>query len=158
RRWTRRAIAMPLLIAIAVLTPLAVATLRPAKLSAQPQVELDAARLEAPFLRAHLAPDETAMVNITSYFAWFADRPMAELVIADSVRFAASVQRLKTRWAVLPDDAIPELAARYPEGRLPGALHFDHTSAAPGFTVYRVDAAAEPAPRPPASLPVRRTH
>lgn len=155
-----RALAVPGLVALAVLTPLVVAAVRPAVLAAYVPDEIDAARLEAPFLRAHLRPDETAMVNTTSYFAWFADRPMAELVIADSARFVASVRRLKTRWAVLPQAMLPELAARYPDRRLPGALVFDRESTAPGYAVYRVElsagsAAGESAPR---GLPPVRTH
>ena len=136
-----RAVGVPALIALALLTPLAVAAVRPRMLAARVPVEMDAARLEAPFLRAHLAPDETAMVNITSYFAWFADRPMAELVVADSARFADSVRRLRTRWAVLPDAMLPELAAHYPERHLPAALRFDRVSVAPGYSVYRVEPA-----------------
>jgi hypothetical protein len=132
--------------------------MRPARLRAEVPVEIEAARLEAPFLSSHLAPDETAMVNITSYFAWFADRPMAELVIADSSRFVASVRRLRTRWAVLPDAMRPTLAALYPEGRLPPALEFDHASAAGGYTVYRVVVPPEPATRGASSLPGRRAH
>lgn len=154
----RHPFAMRSLLALAVITPLAVAAMRPARLRAEVPVEIEAARLEAPFLSSHLAPDETAMVNITSYFAWFADRPMAELVIADSSRFVASVRRLRTRWAVLPDAMRPTLAALYPEGRLPPALEFDHASAAGGYTVYRVVVPPEPATRGASSLPGRRAH
>jgi hypothetical protein len=152
-----RAVGVPALIALALLTPFAVAAVRPGRLAAQIPAEIDAARLEAPFLRSHLAADETAMVEVTSYFAWFADRPMAELVVADSARFADSVRRLHTRWAVLPDAMVPELAAHYPERRLPAALVFDRVSAAPGYSVYRVELpAAVPADRAP-SLPLPAT-
>jgi hypothetical protein len=151
-----RPIVMRGCIALAVVTPLAVAAIRPAKLAAYIPVEIDAARLEAPFLRSHLALDETAMVNVTSYFAWFADRPMAELVIADSTRFVESVRRLKTRWAVLPDAMRPALAALYPDGRLPAALEFERASVAPGYTVYRVVVPRETAAGSASSLPARR--
>lgn len=145
--------ALAALVALAALTPLAVAAMRPSWLAGQINPELDAARLEAPFLEARLGPQETAMVEITSYFAWFSGRPMAELVIADSTRFAASVERLHTRWAILPVSEVPALAAHYPDGRLPAALEFDRPSAAPGYAVYRVVSAA---PRPEArSLPLR---
>ena len=144
----RRAFAVPGLIALAVVTPLAVAAARPSRLAAQVPVEIEAARLEAPFLRGHLAQDQSAMVNVTSYFAWFADRPMAELVVADSARFVERVRTLKTRFAVLPDQMLPALASHYPAGRLPAALVFDHASAAPGYTVYRVELPGDPRLRP----------
>ena len=153
-----RLAAASVLVALAVITPLAVAALRPQYIAARPEIEIDAARLEAPFLRDHLAADETAMVNMTSYFAWFADRPMAELVIADEVRFAESARRLRTRFAVLPDAALPGLAARYPDGRLPAELVFDHASAAPGYTVYRVELPPPQAGDSSPPLPPRRAH
>jgi hypothetical protein len=145
RRGAGLRVAVPALLALAVLTPLAVAALRPAKLAAYRPVEIEAARLEAPFLRAHLAPDESAMVDVTSYFAWFADRPMAELVVADSAHFADSVGRLRSRWAVLPDTELRSLAEHYPDHRLPKALVFDHAAAAPGYTVFRIERPSPPA-------------
>ena len=152
----RPALAVPGLIALALITPLAVAALRPARLAADVPVEMEVARLEAPFLREHLGPNQSAMVNITSYFAWFADRPMAELVVADSARFVERVRRLNTHFAVLPDAMLPALAAHYPGGRLPGALVFDHASAAPGYTVYRVVVPHETDAGEASRLPGRR--
>jgi len=104
--------------------------------------EIDAARAEAPFLRAHLAPDESVMVVTTSLYSWFADRFSVHLVIADEPRFMEVVRRLKVRYAALPSSRLDEFAARYPDQRLPRALVLDHRDDARDVTVFRVDAAA----------------
>jgi hypothetical protein len=100
--------------------------------------EIEAARAEAPFLRARLAPDESVMVLTTSLWSWYLDRPSVHLVIADEARFLATVRRLKVRWAALPTSRIPTLAARFPGGRLPRALRLHHADPARDVTVFRV--------------------
>lgn len=150
--WTWRAIAsqplwrglegrhLLLLVALAnVALPVAIA--RRALLHQAPP-EIDAARAEAPFLRAHLAPDESVMVVTTSLYSWFADRFSVHLVIADEPHFMEVVQRLKVRYAALPTSRLAEFAAHYPEHRLPRALVLDHRDDAHDVTVFRVDAAA----------------
>ena len=133
-----RSNAVLVVVALAILGPLVVAIRRPAQLERQIPTELEAARHEAPFLRAHLAPGEAAMVNVTSYWAWFTDRPAVHVVVADSARFMDTVRRLKVRWAALPTAELPALIAHYPDHRLPGALEPDHADAARGIVVYRV--------------------
>jgi hypothetical protein len=103
-----------------------------------PSPEIEAAIHEAPFLRAHLGPDESVMVVTTSFWSWFADRPSVHLVIADDARFAETVRRLKVRWAALPTSRIPQFAARYPGGRLPALLTFHHEDPARDVTVFQV--------------------
>jgi hypothetical protein len=120
-----------------------------------------AARAEAPFLRAHLSPDEAVMALTTSFYAYWADRPAVYLPIADTPRFMEVVRRLKVRYAALPTSALAELAARYPGGRLPATLVLDHVNEADDVSVFRVvDAAAgtraTPGPDPghgPAAVP-----
>src|SRR5262249_40420311 len=130
--------------ALGAIGPLVVAFTRPAHLEAYRPAELAAARHEAPFLRARLGPDESVMVNTTSYWAWVLDPPAVHFVVADSAGFMGTVRRLKVRWAVLPTTEIPTFAARFPGGRLPAALSVDHVD--PGVTVYQVsDPARNPA-------------
>jgi len=131
-------LAVPLIILIAVLGPIAVAILRPRTLERTRPPELDAAIHEAPFLRAHLAPGEAVMANTTSYWAYFSDRPAVHLVVADSARFVDTVRRLRVRWAILPTADLPELAAHYPDRRMPSVLVPERADARRGVTVYRV--------------------
>jgi hypothetical protein len=49
--------------------------------------EIEAAQALAPELRARLAPDESAMVVTTSFYAWFAGPADGALVIADERDF-----------------------------------------------------------------------
>ena len=140
-----------LAVLIAALGPLAVAVFRPSRLPGTLTSEAAAAEREAPFLRARLAPDEAVMVNITSYWAWFTDRPAVHIVVADSARFMATVRRLKVRWAAIPSAEIPDLKAHYPERRLPPALVLDHVDAAEGISMFRVmvpDGAGSPTSGP----------
>jgi hypothetical protein len=109
-------------------------------------LEIQAAQHEVPFLREHLAPDESVMVLVTSFWAWYADRPAVHLVIADDPRLAEVFARLKVRYAALPTSRLPEFAAHYPGGRLPAALVVDHELPEYDFTVFRVVAAPVPAP------------
>jgi hypothetical protein len=102
------------------------------------QAELDAARSEAPMLRARLAPDEAVMVVSTSYYSWFTDRPTVHFVIADEARFMETVRRLRVRMAALPTSRLAEFAERYPDHRLPRALVFDHADPARDVTVFTV--------------------
>jgi hypothetical protein len=74
----------------------------------------------------------------TSYYAYWVDRPAVYLVIAEPPRFMNEVRRLKVRYAALPTSRLAEIAARYPGGRLPAALLFDHADAATDVTVFRV--------------------
>lgn len=100
--------------------------------------EVDAAIAEAPFLKSRLAPDEAVMVVTTSFYSWYADRPSVHLVIADEARFAATVRRLKVRYAALPTSRLAEFARRFPEGRLPGMLVPDHEDPARDVTVFAI--------------------
>jgi len=104
--------------------------------------EVDAAIAEAPFLAAHLAPDEAVMVVTTSFYSWFADRNSVHLVIADDAGFAATVRRLRVRYAALPSSRLAEFAARYPGGHLPDMLVLDHVDPQRDVTVFRVEDAA----------------
>jgi hypothetical protein len=108
-----------------------------------------AARAEAPFLRAHLEPDEAVMALTTSFYAYWADRPAVYIPIADTPRFMEVVRRLKVRYAAFPTSALAMLAARYPDGRLPATLVFDHANDADDVTVFRVvDTADGTRPKP----------
>jgi hypothetical protein len=100
--------------------------------------EIAAARHEAGFLHAHLAPDEAVLAVTTSYWSWFSQRPSVYLVIADEPRFDAVMRRLKVRWAALPTSRLGEFAARYPSGALPRALVFDHADSVRDVTVFAV--------------------
>jgi hypothetical protein len=104
--------------------------------------EIEAAQAEAPFLRAHLKPDESAMVMTTSFYSWFADRPTVHLVIADDARFMETVSRLRVRAAILPISRLAEFAERYPDRRLPRALVLDHLDRARDAAVFLVSPAA----------------
>jgi len=119
-----------LLVAVAVRT---VSSVGPAQ-----SPELAAARAEAPFLRAHLAPGEAVMAETTSYWAWFADRPAVHPVVADPARFESVMRRLRVRYAALPTSRLAEFAARSPGGKLPEALILDHANAACDISVFEV--------------------
>ncbi len=108
--------------------------------------EIAAARAESAFLKSRLRPDEAAMVVTTSYYSWFADRPMVHLVIADERSFMETVRRLRVRAAVLPTSRLAEFAARYPERRLPRALELDHANGALDVTVFTVREAPATSP------------
>jgi len=133
-----RALAVPAVLALALIGPLVVAFTRPALLARQVEPELAAARHEAPFLRERLTPDEAVMAKTTSYWAWFTDRPAVHFVVADSVRFMETVRRLNVRWAALPTSGLDTLASRCPGGRLPAALSIDHADPDRDVTVFRV--------------------
>jgi 4-amino-4-deoxy-L-arabinose transferase-like glycosyltransferase len=100
--------------------------------------EIEAAQALAPELRARLAPDESAMVVTTSFYAWFADRPMVHLVIADERDFMATVRRLKVRLAALPSSRLAQLAARFPAGHLPPQLVLERSDPALDVTLFSV--------------------
>ena len=97
-----------------------------------------AARAEAPFLRAHLGPDESVMALTTSFYAYWADRHAVFIVIADTPDFMDVVRRLHVRYAAFPTSQLDDLAARYPGGRLPPALVVDHADSTADVTVFRV--------------------
>ncbi|HYM82290.1 MAG TPA: glycosyltransferase family 39 protein [Candidatus Limnocylindria bacterium] len=134
----RREIAAVLVLVLAAIGPLVVTLRQPGRVSVEPALEIAAARHYTPFLRSRLARDEAVMVETTSYWAWFVDRPVVHLVIADSTRFLETVHRLKVRWAVLPTRLLPTLASHYPDHRLPAALVLDREDTARGVTLYRV--------------------
>ena len=66
--------------------------------------------------------------------------------VRDSARFQETVRRLKVRWAAIPTEQIPELAAHYPERRLPSVLVFDHADAESGIQVFRIVLPGPPTP------------
>jgi len=101
-------------------------------------LEIQAAQHEVPFLREHLQPDESVMVLVTSFWAWYVDRPAVHLVIADDQRLNEVFTRLKVRYAALPTSRLAEFAGYYPGGRLPAALVVDHELSDYDFTVFRV--------------------
>jgi len=127
-------------LALAAIGPLVAVLRQPARVF-PPHPEIAAAREYAPWLQARLAPDEAVMVMTTSYWAWFVDRPVVHLVIADSTDFLEEVRRLKVRWAVLPTEALPPRIARYPDRRLPRALVVEGRDPVLGVTRYRVEPA-----------------
>jgi hypothetical protein len=100
--------------------------------------ELEAARAEAPVLRARLGSDEAVLCLTTSYWAWFADRPAVHWIMADEPMFDAAMRRLKVRVAALPTSQLPLLASRSPGGRLPGSLVLDHVDPARDVTVFTI--------------------
>lgn len=100
--------------------------------------ELAAARAEAPFLRARLAPNEAVMAELTSYWAWWSDRPAVYPVVADSTRFLEVMRRLRVRYAALPTSRLAEFATHYPGGHLPAALVVDHAEPDLDVTVFQV--------------------
>jgi hypothetical protein len=97
-----------------------------------------AARAEAPFLRAALEPHEAVMCDITSYWAWYADRPAVHVVIADDERLRTVLRRLHVRFAALPEGKIEAYAARYPAGRLPAWFVPHHRDTLTGVVVYEI--------------------
>jgi hypothetical protein len=100
--------------------------------------EVSAAIAEAPFLKSRLAPDEAVMVVRTSFWSWFVDRPSVHLVIADDTRFEATLRRLKVKYAALETSRLAEFAERYPGGRLPRSLVFDHADSTRDVTVFAI--------------------
>jgi hypothetical protein len=100
--------------------------------------ELDAARAEAPFLTEHLAPDEAVMVNITSYWAWFTDRPAVHLVIDDDERTRDVLRRLRVRYAALPTSRLDEYAGRYPGGALPSYFELEYQNTELDVSIFRI--------------------
>ena len=82
--------------------------------------ELDAARAWGPQLRDRLAPGESVMAEVTSYWAWTSDRPAVHPVIADEPQLREIARRLRVRCAVFTPEFEREYAARLPGGRLPG--------------------------------------
>ena len=97
-----------------------------------------AARSEAAFLREHLKPDEAVMALTTSYYAYWADRPAVYVIFADPPRFEAEAKRLQVRYAAFPTSRLAELAAHFPDGRLPDALVADHADPAHDVTIFQV--------------------
>jgi hypothetical protein len=96
------------------------------------------AQSEAPFLRAHLAPDEAVMALTTSYYAYWADRPAVYVILADSSRFETEAHRLKVRYAAFPTSRLEELASHFPDGRLPLSLRIDHVDPGHDVTIFKV--------------------
>jgi 4-amino-4-deoxy-L-arabinose transferase-like glycosyltransferase len=138
------------LLAVAFLALAATQTLRAwREVRAGGPPELAAAIAEAPILAARLAPGEALMAVTTSYWSWFADRPSVHLVIAGEPAFSEVTRRYRVRWAALPTSRLPELAARFPGGRLPAALVADHADPERDITVFAVRDSA-PDATPPA--------
>jgi hypothetical protein len=100
--------------------------------------ELIAARAAAPWLRAHLSHEDAVMGEVTSYWAWFSDRPAVHPVIADSVRFEAVLDRLHVRVAAFSDTALAQFIAHSPGRRLPSALIRVPEREVPGVHLFRV--------------------
>lgn len=100
--------------------------------------ELAAARSEAPFLDDHLAPDEAVMADVTSYWAWFADRPAVHLVIDDEDRTREVLRRLRVRYAALPTSKLDTFAKRYPDGVLPDYLELLYEKPELDVSMFRV--------------------
>jgi 4-amino-4-deoxy-L-arabinose transferase-like glycosyltransferase len=121
--------------ALVLLLQVAVASRRQAALAPP---ELPAARREAAFLRERLAPDEAVLAFTTSFWSYFTQRPAVHLVIAEPGPFRDVMTRLKVRWAALPTSRLAEFAARYPDGRLPADLVFDHADSTTDVTIFRV--------------------
>ncbi len=127
---------MMALVLVLLMVAIAVRTVRSVAPPTMP--DLAAARAEAPFLRAHLAPGEAVMAETTSYWAWFTDRPAVHPVVADIPTFESVMRRLRVHYAALPTSRLAEFAARYPGGKLPDALVRDHENAVCDITVFEV--------------------
>jgi len=102
--------------------------------------ELGAARAYGPWLSARLAPGEAVMVETTSYWAWYSDRPAVYLVISDEAGFIEVVRRHNVRWAALPTSRLEDYSERFPEGRLPPLLEPVLEDAELDVTIFRVHA------------------
>ncbi|HTM58318.1 MAG TPA: glycosyltransferase family 39 protein [Candidatus Udaeobacter sp.] len=135
-RTGRIAIGLAMAIVIAVLGIQVTRTVRHADPGFAPEIQ--AARHEAGFLRARLAPGETVMAEMTSYWAWFSDRPAVYPVVADEARFDEVMRRLRVRYAALPTSRLEEFASRYPGRRLPASLRRDHEDRERDVTVFEV--------------------
>ncbi len=81
--------------------------------------ELAEARAAGPVLRARLAPDEAVMAEMTSYWAWHADRPAVHPVVAGDRALREVARRLHVKAAALTPEFEREYAARLDGGRLP---------------------------------------
>jgi hypothetical protein len=102
--------------------------------------ELEAARAYGPWLSARLAPGEAVMVETTSYWAWYSDRPAVYLVIADEARFNKVARQYRVRWAALPTSRLEDFSERFPEGRLPHLLEPVLEDTELDVTIFRVHA------------------
>jgi hypothetical protein len=132
-------VAVPALLSLTLLVAVLAQTWGARKvITGRPVHEVAAARKEAPFLRARLAPDESVMAITTSTWAWFTHRPSVHLVIADDARLRETFERLRVRYAALPTARLAELGARYPGGRLPDAFQLDHVDSATGFSMFAI--------------------
>jgi len=136
------ALATIVLVTLAAAAPLAWSAYLAAHPATQSSIDSVAARGETSFLRAQLQPDEAVMTDVGSYWTWFLDRPSVHWVVADSVRFDATMRRLKVRWAAIPTSEIPALAAHYPGHRLPSSLIAVRLDQSQHEQLYRVVPAA----------------
>ena len=100
--------------------------------------EIEAARAYGPWMRQRLEPGEAIMVETTSYWAWYSGRPAAHLVIAEESRVRSVLERLRVRWVALPASAVADLAARFPERRLPLVFEPVLEDRARDVAIYRV--------------------
>ena len=100
--------------------------------------ELEAAREYGPWLSARLEPGEAVMVETTSYWAWYSDRPAVYLVVAEEARFNEVASRFRVRWAALPTSRLEEFSEHFPEGRLPDILEPVLEDSDLDVTIFRV--------------------
>jgi hypothetical protein len=100
--------------------------------------EWAAARAWGPRLGARLAPGEAVMVDVTSYWALAADRPAVHAVLADERRLAATLARLRVRYAAMTPAFAHEYASRLPAGRLPDWIRPVEADSANGIGIYEV--------------------
>jgi hypothetical protein len=84
--------------------------------------ESEAARAHGPWLAHRTAPGDAVMAEITSYWAWWSDRPAVSPPLSEPGRVSAELARLRVRWAALRLSRLDTLAARFPERRLPREL------------------------------------
>ena len=96
------------------------------------------ARAWGPRLEARLAPGEAVMVDVTSYWAWATDRPAVHAMLADESRLAATLERLRVRYAAMTPEFAREYASRLPAGRLPAWMRPIETDAANDVVIYEV--------------------
>lgn len=132
----------PALVALLALTLLVQAQMARQQVRRFQPAEIGAAIGLAPWLQAHLAPDEAVMAITTSFWSWFPDRPSVHFVIADEPRIREVVRRLRVRYAALPTSRLAELSARFPGQRLPRMFVPVRSDPALDITVFRIEADA----------------
>lgn len=96
------------------------------------------AQAAGPFLRQRLAADEAAMVEVTSYWAWYSDRPVVLAVIGDDRKLREVARRYHVRAAAFTESFEREYVGRLPAARLPDWFVPWSEQPVPGVRFYDV--------------------